>query len=70
MSRRDRVSLVLLLLFRRPDIRTGIKHPGRQLPGTSDEKDCVTDRSTGAESTIPRKVQSRRTETGKEVRTF
>jgi len=63
-----RFYLLLLMLFYRLDILTHIKRPGHQLPGTSEEKDYVTDRFTAAESMNLPKVQLRRIETGKEVR--
>lgn len=56
------------MLFYRLDILTHIKHPGRQLPGTSEEKDYVTDRFTVAESMNLPKVRLRQIETDKEVR--
>jgi len=56
------------VILYRLDILTHIKRLGRQLPGTSEEKDYVTDRFTVAESMNLPKVQLHQIETDKEVR--
>lgn len=67
----DRQSFIyyyINVILYRLDILTHIKRPGHQLPGTSEEKDYVTDRFTVAESMNLPKVQLRQIETDKEVR--